>query len=64
MRIHKRKQTFERITLIGPMAEAKKWINWCYDNEYGIIRSGPKSLRPGYVSKAKFKIVAEREVKK
>lgn len=63
MSIYKRKQTIERILLIGPMAEAKKWINWCYDNGYAVIRSGPKPLRLGYVSRAKFKIVAEKEVK-
>jgi len=63
MRIYKRKQTIERITLIGPMAEAKKWINWCYDNGYGITRSGPKNISLGRVSTTKFKIVAEKEIR-
>lgn len=62
MRIYKRKQTIERITLIGPMAEAKKWINWCYDNGYGITQSGPKLKSRGILDSTKFKIVAEKVI--
>jgi len=64
MRIYKRRQTFEKITLIGPITEAGKWCDWCYENGYRITQSGPKPLRLGYVSSTKFKIVAEKEIKK
>lgn len=63
MRIYKRKQTIERITIIGPMAEWGEGIVWCHNNGYSITQSGAKPLRLGYISHAKFKIVAEREIR-
>jgi len=62
MRIYKRRQTVERITLIGPTTERGKWVNWCYSKGYRVVWSGPKPLRLGYVSHAKFKIVAEKVI--
>ena len=64
MSIYKKKIVIERLVLIGPMKDRNKWLDWCYDNGYAVIRSGPKPLSLGYVSHAKFKIVAEKEIKK
>jgi len=59
----KRKELFERITLIGPLHENDKWFSWCYRNGYSIKRSGPKRMSLGRVDMNKFKIIAERKAK-
>lgn len=58
--IYKRKIKLERIVLIGPMSEHKKWINWCYENNYCVKRTGPKPTKLARVDSKKFKIIAER----
>jgi len=62
MGIYKSKKIIERIVLIGPRKEAKKWIHWCYENGYTITRSGPKPIALYRVDTKKFKIVAEKEI--
>ena len=42
------------------MNEAKKWIDWCYNNGYRCHRSGPKPVSFMRYDMKKFKIVAEK----
>jgi len=63
MAIYKRKELFEKITLIGPMSESDKWFTWCYENGYSVKRSGPKRISLLKVDMNKFKIIAERKIK-
>ncbi len=64
MKIYKRKKLIERLILIGPMEERKQWISWCYDNGYRTVRVGPKILARRKYSTTKFRIIAEKEIKK
>ena len=64
MKIYKRKKIIERLILIVTTAEAKKWINWCYDNAYKIVHTGPKAVARYRYDTTKVKIIAEKEIKK
>ena len=62
MRIYKRKQTFERITLVGSQKEFKKWLCWLYDNGYTPILIGPKRVGKFKIDSSKFRMIGEREI--
>ncbi len=63
MRIYRKH--IERIVIIGDNQDSKEAHDYCYDNGFRVTRSGPK-LKRGIrmIDGDKFKIVAEREVKK
>ena len=63
MAIYKKKELFERIILIGPMSDSKKWVKWCYAEGYWIKFSGPKPIGSYRYDMGKFKIVAEKKIK-
>ena len=51
--MNKRYKTIRRVIITG---------QWPWDNEYDIIRMGPKSVSPGKVDSTRFKIVAQKEI--
>ena len=61
-RIHKRTQLFERINLYGPMEDSHKWMGWCYDQGYRIIRCGPKVTSWPKTDMSRFHFIAEKEM--
>lgn len=62
MKVYKKKQTIERITLIGLNSKRKEQIDWCRDNGYTITHIGPKRISCYKCDTTKFHIVAEKEI--
>ena len=53
-RIYKKRQCFERITVIGPMEKSKEWIRRLLEDGFCVIRSGPKPTSYHRVDPDKF----------
>lgn len=53
----------ERITLIGPMKDGQRALEWLHEQGYRTIRSGPytnKEMHPKY-DISRFLFIAERD---
>lgn len=53
----------EKITIIAPIEEAEEAIQYCSNNGYRFLWSGPKPIGKWKKDFTKIRIVAEREVK-
>lgn len=62
MRVHRK--YFERVVIIGPNFERKAALNHLLDRGFSVMRSGPKPVGFRRLDMDKFKIVAEKEIKK
>ena len=54
-------EIIERVTITGPKEERKEAYDYIENNNFWIIRSGPKKISPGRADLGTFKIVAERK---
>ena len=57
-------ETIRRITLTGNMEDDKKSFDYCRKNKYHIIRTGPVEVGNGMVDITRYKIVAEKIVRR
>ena len=63
MRVYKRKQIFERITVICHISEDKKWMDWIRDSGYRITEADFKKIGFREYDRSKIRFVGEREIK-
>lgn len=62
MKSYKEVKLIERVILVGPMNDVKKWIDWSYENDYTIIRGGPKHLSGVRYDSTRFELKLEKEL--
>jgi hypothetical protein len=59
----KHRKYIERLTIYGNRDERERATKYCHDNDFRIIRAGPKRLPGNIPDYNRFKIVAEAELK-
>ena len=60
MHIHRR--IIERIVITGPQDESVAAFEYCINNGFRIIRSGPRQTSKNNYDPEQFEIIAEREM--
>lgn len=63
MSIYKKKQTFERITIVDDMKKKDKWVQEFLAKGYRIVHIGGKSISKYKRSLTRVKIIVEKEIK-
>jgi len=63
MKVYKKKQIIERITVIDDTEKKSRWLDEFFEEGYRLVHIGGKHMSKYRRSLTRIKIVAEKEIK-